>query len=247
MTPDEVKEVYDYDVKAKGYTTDGTEEPENVRRARTVVGDEKSGEGKVCVWRVFHKRSGHEFTIADGCKDYLRPPAAPVPRLERFWNIFTLSFNDIEDETDIYPPPDPWLLRHPQQAYNSARQGLKEHRRSNRPFYLAQRGRLEEEDKKKLQTHDAHDIVEVSALETGMKPGDVVQRAELNPIDPALYDVNQAFEDVLRTVGTQEALMGGMSGGTATESSIAERSEEQTSELQSLMRISYAVFCLKKN
>src|SRR3546814_12530682 len=59
----------------------------------------------VCVWRVFHKRSGHEFTIADGCKDYLRPPAAPVPRLERFWNIFTLSFNDIEDATDIYPPP----------------------------------------------------------------------------------------------------------------------------------------------
>src|SRR3546814_2286144 len=28
--------------------------------------------------------------------------------------------------------------------------------------------------------------------------------------------------------------------------SIAERSEEHTSELQSLMRISYAVFCLKK-
>src|SRR3546814_17803072 len=83
MTPDEVKEVYDYDVKAKGYTTYGTEEPENVRRARTVVGDEKSGEGKVCVWRVFHKRSGHEFTIADGCKDYLRPPAAPVPPLEQ--------------------------------------------------------------------------------------------------------------------------------------------------------------------
>src|SRR3546814_8379808 len=28
---------------------------------------------------------------------------------------------------------------------------------------------------------------------------------------------------------------------------IGERSEEHTSELQSLMRISYAVFCLKKN
>src|SRR3546814_6480849 len=61
-----------------------------------------------------------------------------------------------------------------------------------------------------------------------MKPGDVVQRAELNPIDPALYDVNQAFEDVLRTVGTQEALMGGMSGGTATESSIAEQGRIST-------------------
>src|SRR3546814_12636964 len=61
-----------------------------------------------------------------------------------------------------------------------------------------------------------------------MKPGDVVQRAELNPIDPALYDVNQAFEDVLRTVGTQEALMGGVSGGPATESSIAEQGRIST-------------------
>src|SRR3546814_5668072 len=35
-----------------------------------------------------------------------------------------------------------------------------------------------------------------------------------------------------------------MTGGAIGE--IIERSEEQTSELQSLMRISYAVFCLKK-
>src|SRR3546814_2425368 len=35
----------------------------------------------------------------------------------------------------------------------------------------------------------------------------------------------------------------GVSGCRATQ---AERSEEHTSELQSLMRISYAVFCLKK-
>src|SRR3546814_6842649 len=32
-----------------------------------------------------------------------------------------------------------------------------------------------------------------------------------------------------------------------TETAAIERSEEHTSELQSLMRISYAVFCLKKN
>src|SRR3546814_1981463 len=34
--------------------------------------------------------------------------------------------------------------------------------------------------------------------------------------------------------------------GTAVPRSLAPRSEEHTSELQSLMRISYAVFCLKK-
>src|SRR3546814_7695246 len=35
-------------------------------------------------------------------------------------------------------------------------------------------------------------------------------------------------------------------GGSAKRSDRGERSEEHTSELQSLMRISYAVFCLKK-
>src|SRR3546814_10343980 len=34
---------------------------------------------------------------------------------------------------------------------------------------------------------------------------------------------------------------------TGTANSTIQRSEEHTSELQSLMRISYAVFCLKKN
>src|SRR3546814_9001589 len=40
----------------------------------------------------------------------------------------------------------------------------------------------------------------------------------------------------------------GIAGGTGAAFSLipAQRSEEHTSELQSLMRISYAVFCLKK-
>src|SRR3546814_6374917 len=41
--------------------------------------------------------------------------------------------------------------------------------------------------------------------------------------------------------------LGGLSTPTASATSlIPDRSEEHTSELQSLMRISYAVFCLKK-
>src|SRR3546814_3099837 len=38
----------------------------------------------------------------------------------------------------------------------------------------------------------------------------------------------------------------GAFGSTAVVAVVAVRSEEHTSELQSLMRISYAVFCLKK-
>src|SRR3546814_7123524 len=49
--------------------------------------------------------------------------------------------------------------------------------------------------------------------------------------------------------GIQDQLSSALSsllGGINNESSSAIRSEEHTSELQSLMRISYAVFCLKK-
>src|SRR3546814_5486259 len=51
-----------------------------------------------------------------------------------------------------------------------------------------------------------------------------------------------------RQEGRPRAVLGGRGtfGGLAGEQRGYRRSEEHTSELQSLMRISYAVFCLKK-
>src|SRR3546814_5459402 len=54
-------------------------------------------------------------------------------------------------------------------------------------------------------------------------------------IDPIFVDIQQSSADVLRL--RQQLLSG--------ELSREGRSEEHTSELQSLLRISYAVFCLK--
>src|SRR3546814_9566588 len=63
---------------------------------------------------------------------------------------------------------------------------------------------------------------------------DAQVRASLRCADSAL---TVAFEDpVLREAGLTDDSYG-----------TAKRSEEHTSELQSLMRISYAVFCLTKN
>src|SRR3546814_9381748 len=54
------------------------------------------------------------------------------------------------------------------------------------------------------------------------------------------------FDRVARMARRRRLVL--MLGGTAAQArrSITRRSEEHTSELQSLMRISYAVFCLKK-
>src|SRR3546814_8567969 len=51
-------------------------------------------------------------------------------------------------------------------------------------------------------------------------------------------------EDIAKKINS--AIFPGTQGGPLMHA-IAGRSEEHTSELQSLMRISYAVFCLKKN
>src|SRR3546814_5119916 len=48
------------------------------------------------------------------------------------------------------------------------------------------------------------------------------------------------------TVGRREALLSVVGNGLGVTTQAFLRSEEHTSELQSLMRISYAVFCLKK-
>src|SRR3546814_2143306 len=50
--------------------------------------------------------------------------------------------------------------------------------------------------------------------------------------------------DALRPLLSQE-LYAGFAAAIETREKAGERSEEHTSELQSLMRISYAVFCLK--
>src|SRR3546814_7686878 len=55
----------------------------------------------------------------------------------------------------------------------------------------------------------------------------------------------QLLAQALDLLGTRSGTIGTLGVGLYGEA-VATRSEEHTSELQSLMRISYAVFCLKK-
>src|SRR3546814_3420351 len=72
--------------------------------------------------------------------------------------------------------------------------------------------------------------------------------AQLAGDQPRLAD-QRAVVEQLRHAAVGELVatrVGGVAMGDAVGEGVRERSEEHTSELQSLMRISYAVFCLKK-
>ncbi len=249
MTPDDVMEIYgvdleesytSYDIKGKrsdfrdpfkrGYSTqvyDG-QNAEDVR------------EGLVCVHEVYDRQAGLQYCIADGYTDFLMEPEAPQVHVESFWPIYALVFNEIEHKDRLFPPSDVRLLLPMQHEYNRARQGLREHRRANRPKYAAPAGMLEEEDKAKLQSHPANAMIELQALAAGQKVNDVIQPIQQIGIDPNLYETKTIFDDIQLVAGQQEATYGQVSKATATETSIAESSRTsalgaQVDELDSFM------------
>src|SRR3546814_1939414 len=71
------------------------------------------------------------------------------------------------------------------------------------------------------------------------------QQAE---VEPLRVEPHPESEDVAVLLQSLQPLAGGRRGqpDLVGEVNRSDRSEEHTSELQSLMRISYAVFCLKK-
>src|SRR3546814_8449832 len=93
---------------------------------------------------------------------------------------------------------------------------------------------------------DDDSVIDVTATRSAVALDEVP--SSITVLDKAAIDRSQDIgvtEILLRTPGITVSRNGGY--GTATSFRIrGARSEEHTSELQSLMRISYAVFCLKK-
>jgi len=186
--------------------------------------DNSKRKNAIRVYEIQDRITGTFFTICEAHDAYLKAPEIPPIFLERFYTIFPLVFNDIEHETRIFPPSDAWRARHTQDEYNRSREGLREHRVAARPYYVSRAGAIESDEKDRLETRAAHELIELQGLADGQAVDALLQRGPTVGIDPNLYEVETTNTDLLRTVGSQEANLGGLSGATATESSIAEGS-----------------------
>ena len=230
LSTEEIKEIYDTDVSESflSYDMKGNQTSGGSGQSSTYnyfsSGVENPREGLALVWEIYDKNAGLLYVVCDGYNDFLVEPEAPPIKLETFWPFFALTFNEIEHKDLLYPPSDIKLLAPMQHEYNRARQGLREHRRANRPKYAAPAGMLEEEDKEKLRNPPANAVLDLQALAAGQKVNDVLQPIQQIGIDPNLYEVKTIFDDVQLVVGQQEANFGQISKGTATETSIAESS-----------------------
>lgn len=221
LSADKVKEAYGVDVgqRFKAYKPDGKTWRDTGERGST----DRDKTGLVAVRRIWDKVTGEYLVVADGYPGYLKEPAKPVPHLERFFPIVPLTFNEVEDEDKVFHPSDVWNLRHAQNEYNRAKEGLREHRIANRPRMAVSKGAgMEQADRQSLMTSAANTVVEMAALAPNQKLEDLMQRVPVVPIDPALYETRSTLEDVMHGVGTTQPQIGGTSGDSATEASIAE-------------------------
>lgn len=225
---EEIEEIYKIDLEGKVTAHYESSADGVLREASGQSNNNKDAAcGKVLVFEIYHKPSGEMMTVADGYDDFITEPAPPPVRLERFWPIFTLTFNDVEDSKDIYPDSDVRLLRPIQVEHNRSREGLREHRIANRPAYGSPKGVLEKEDKSKLMNHDINELIEFN-VPVGTDIKTVIQPMAKVPVDPNVYDTSPFFDDLQKVVGAQEANFGGVSGVAATEVSVAEGSRIST-------------------
>jgi flagellin-specific chaperone FliS len=228
LTPDEIQEVYGVDI-GHGYAVydDNGETNEGVVNRHYDAGgrDSDSVQGHACVWEIYHRKDGLVYVVCDGYCDFLQEPTSPDVEISRFYPWFAFVLNEGYDENVLFPQSDIDLIRDMQLELNRARQGLREHRRANRPKTVVAAGVLEETDKDKLRTHPANAVLELNALAPGQKIDDVLQVVKNPPIDPAVYDTAPTFEDMLRVLGSDQADQGTTSNATATEVSVAQFSQ----------------------
>jgi hypothetical protein len=228
LSVNDIQETYNIDVSKSHNTYERTDGGTDYERARQVwqnggsveASSISSGNTDLClVWEFYNKRDGLVYSICDGYPDFLREPAAPDVYTDRFWPWFLIAFNELPGT--IFPVSDVSLIRPMQRELNRSRQGLREHRVSNRPMTVYADGVLSEDDIEAFRNRPVNAMVAIAGLQPGQDINTVVQAFKGAPIDPNLYEVNPVFQDLLRAVGDQEADLGGTSGDTATESSIA--------------------------
>lgn len=218
----EIEEIYGVKVEGYAMAVKPEMEPASSYSPESITGKQPdpSLPTKYRIWEIQDKKNSQFLTICEGYPDFLKEPAEPDVKVDRFWTIFPLVFNEIESDKELYPLSDVELLTDTQQEYNRSRQGLREHRAANRPMYFAAPGALSEGDKNKLAGHESQAVIEISGLMQGQDMEELMQRAKMIGIDPNQYDVGQLFADMARLTGSQEEDLGAATNSTATSASI---------------------------
>jgi hypothetical protein len=235
LTKMKVQEIYGVDLGKQytAYTMSGEKGDGSAARDSDGQGElfepaqKSTGDDYVCVWKIFDQPSGLEYHVCDGYDQYLKPPASPDVFVSDFWPIYALTFNDVENEEELFPPSDVTLIMDMQFEYNRSREGKREHRKAARPRWAFPNGALEEEDVNNLKSAEAFEAIGIN-MDPQAKIGDLLQVIPVPGVDPNLYDTGEIWGDMQVVAGSQQARLGGLAKASATESAISAGSSAES-------------------
>jgi hypothetical protein len=230
LTACKIQEIYKKDVrsKASAYSRnriEGAADPWAPNRKKG-PNDGRDWDDTFRVWELYNLDTGAVMTICEGFDEYLREPGPPDVMIEQFFPYYPVTFNDVEDETCIFPPSTVRLIRHQQQEINRQKEALRQHRINSKPQYAAVNGSMSDEDRSNMEAAPAFAVIELNALEAGQSVDQLLQQIKKHPIDPNMYNSNETVEDIRRITRRSDARIGGVSKASATADSIAEDSRQ---------------------
>jgi hypothetical protein len=222
-SPEEVVGLFGIDLcrDFNAYSQDG----KKTDRADSYSDSDEEQEEYASVFKHYDRQSGQCYYLCDGYKGFLRPPAPPDVYVEDFWPLYALTFNEGEDDKELFPPSDVALLRDMQNEYNRSRQGKREHRIAAKPRFVSLRGALDDESKLNLAKMEPFDVTEVNDLGDKGDISKIIQAIPMPGVDPNLYSVEEIYSDMQLVVGTSPSGVGATARGeTATGEALAEDS-----------------------
>lgn len=241
-TVEKVKEIFGVDLGQNyvGYAADWTLQDGTSTSSANTVPDEgfEDGEGSskydkkdglVCVSEHYDRDAGTVAFVADGFKDFLRRPGPPDVYVEDFWPVYALTFNDVENEKEVFPPSDVTLMKGMQEEYNRSRQGMREHRMAARPRWGIPVGAFDDQSIEDLSKCKPFEVFKHN-LDPATDLAKVMQAVPVPGVDPNLYETQPIFMDTTLVVGSAQAQFGGIAKATATESAISANSTQSADQ-----------------
>jgi len=223
MTPDKVVETYKIPKdKLQGAAIFKTrDEAESASK----VSEDGAGKGLIAVWEMWHRKNGTVYTMAEGCKCFLRPPYSPNPVSRRFYPFFALAFHWVDQRR--WPRSDVDLGHKLQEEASRSLSQFAEHRRRCRPKSIFNKHMLGPEDVSAIQNAEGIELVGVSPTSPDAEVSRMIASIAYPAVDPGLYDIGPYRQAMEELFGQQDASRGGIvRPKTATEAGIAEEGRQ---------------------
>lgn len=185
---------------AKAFKDSAVKNAEDGRLASAKDTDGDSDDVQICIVEIWDKVTERVYTMAEGCKFWLREPYAPAKVGERWYPFFLLPYQVVDG--NFIGPSFVDLTEKLQQEHNDARDGFNEHRKLCKPGWIAS----DETNEKTIKRHADSELGEITLIDTQGKPlSSVIIPRQHPPIDPMVYETSAVRTDWEQVTGLQDA------------------------------------------